>query len=1541
MAHELVLRGGLQIIPTPGSGTGDPQLTLGISTKLVGEVPAVDSSTFISKTLAAGNILVGSNANVATAVSVTGAISISSGGITTLQAGIVLNSNISASAGITYSKLNLTGSIVDADISASAAIVRTKLAAGTAYRLIVNNSSGIISELSALTAAKVLVSDANGQPIAANPSTTEINFVAGVTSAIQTQLGNRLSFSSAITPVTGDIIIYSGGAWTRLPIGTAGQVLNVIAGLPAWGSAVANGLPTGGIAGQYLNKIDGTNYNTQWSTLTLSKVTDVTATFTEVNKLSGVTTTTAQFNYLSTATSDIQTQLNSKLSLSLAQNAMWYGNGSNVAIQLSPGITGYVLTSVGGVPTWQPSITLTNTAANNELPKSNGTNIIPSGIFSTSSGNITTGVWQATVVAGLYGGTGVANSGMTITLGGNLTTSGAFATTLTVTGITTVTLPTSGTLMANPMTTVGDLIQGNTAGAPVNLASVATGNALISGGVATLNSWGKITSAHVDATVQTAGLSWILASGGTLTGANTIDQTTTAGNIVKFLTPNLGVTSIDGKGLWIQNATAAAAGAQQISGGLLWEGQGWATTPVASQSVKFMADVLPVQGAANPTGMWRLSPSINGTAYSPIMQITAGVAGSQQQLIFGLASSSTLVFDNGQATFNIATVGTGNFAYKVAGSVVGYLTSTGFVIGNSSSPQAKVHVIQPALSSSWLPALRIDPGAHTSMTAATEFKDYNFTTRTATWLAGTTATQRFAHFQGQTVAGASASATFTDLYTVYIDPSIVGSNAVVTNNWGLGVGGNVQVRLDQNAATFQAIVNNTSGTAAYAGLIISPISNLSSNFTLATYSVGYTTAGINVANTAVIASNMASGMNIGNSNFAPIKFWVSGGTTGTITSSGNWLLAAGNPGDIAKLYVLQSALSAAGGIPTIRVDGGAHTNLTASAEVLYANLNSSATVQYATGAQTILRNFLVQAPTIGFVGASTITDNATFTISGAPKAGTNTTQTNTHGLLIQAGAVTSAGSAFGLTVNAPTGGTLNYAAQTKGGSFLFAAGTTTYAPIIIPTGTNLTTSAAGALENDGTHLWFTFANSGARWQLDNQVGTFGWALAGNTLVADGIIGDVGTGGFKISLYTNNTAKQVISSKGNFTFTQDTQSVTNTFIAFNQAAHTGGEPSGIIYTGGSHTGVTTSANFTDILFNTGGTISTQFVTGNLSLRSMFQISGARLLSFVGASTITDASSVDIFGAPQAHTNATFTNVHALLIRAAATVNAGAATNSYGLTVNAQTGATSNYSAQFLGGLGIKLRQAAQSTTHTFIDIVQATHTAGAQTAFKIATGGGTGLSPGGFDIFLNTATQQFVTGAVSIMGSVAFQGPTWQFVGASTVTDAYATNLSYPQAHNNATFTNAHALLIQQRAITAGTGAATNSYGASINAATGATNNYAAQFLGGNVGIGLSAPLSGLDVAGSFGTNTRTITTSATLAATDHTVLCDSTGGVVAATLPAAAGAKGRIYVVKKIDASANNVTLATVDGGTKTITTRYSGFAVQSDGSLWYVIASF
>lgn len=99
-------------------------------------------------------------------------------------------------------------------------------------------------------------------------------------------------------------------------------------------------------------------------------------------------------------------------------------------------------------------------------------------------------------------------------------------------------------------------------------------------------------------------------------------------------------------GLILQNPTLAAAGAQQYSPGLLWEGQGWKTTSTAaSQQVDFLAQVVPVQGTTAPTANWVLSAAIAGGSYTPVWTVSsAGIitpAGSYTSLTSSGAILST------------------------------------------------------------------------------------------------------------------------------------------------------------------------------------------------------------------------------------------------------------------------------------------------------------------------------------------------------------------------------------------------------------------------------------------------------------------------------------------------------------------------------------------------------------------------------------------------------------------------------------------------------------------------------------------------------------------------------------------------------------------------------------------------------------------------------------------------------------------------------------------------------------------------------------
>lgn len=148
-------------------------------------------------------------ANASDVLEYNGSSIVSTGSLTDL----ITNTMVNSSAAIAYSKLNLATSIVNGDISGSAAIALSKLAATTVTR--------------------ALVSDGSGKIAVASTTAAEIEYVNGVTSAIQTQLDGKIA--KTLTSTTGDMI-YASGANTpaRLAVGSSGQVLKSVGGIPTW-----------------------------------------------------------------------------------------------------------------------------------------------------------------------------------------------------------------------------------------------------------------------------------------------------------------------------------------------------------------------------------------------------------------------------------------------------------------------------------------------------------------------------------------------------------------------------------------------------------------------------------------------------------------------------------------------------------------------------------------------------------------------------------------------------------------------------------------------------------------------------------------------------------------------------------------------------------------------------------------------------------------------------------------------------------------------------------------------------------------------------------------------------------------------------------------------------------------------------------------------------------------------------------------------------------------------------------------------------------
>ncbi len=91
------------------------------------------------------------------------------------------------------------------------------------------------------------------------------------------------------------------------------------------------------------------------------------------------------------------------------------------------------------------------------------------------------------------------------------------------------------------------------------------------------------------------------------------------------------------------------------------------------------------------------------------------------------------------------------------------------------------------------------------------------------------------------------------------------------------------------------------------------------------------------------------------------------------------------------------------------------------------------------------------------------------------------------------------------------------------------------------------------------------------------------------------------------------------------------------------------------------------------------------------------------------------------------------------------------------------------------------------------------------------------------------------------------------------------------------------------------------------------------------------------------TSIVTKTANYTITLSDYAVLGNATGGVFSVSLPVVATATGRIFVIKKIDSSANVVTVQAngaeiIDNSnTFSLTDQFDSITVQSDGTQWWI----
>jgi len=395
-----------------------------------------------------------------------------------------------------------------------------------------------------------------------------------------------------------------------------------------------------------------------------------------------------------------------------------------------------------------------------------------------------------------------------------------------------------------------------------------------------------------------------------------------------------------------------------------------------------------------------------------------------------------------------------------------------------------------------------------------------------------------------------------------------------------------------------------------------------------------------------------------------------------------------------------------------------------------------------------------------------------------------------------------------------------------------------------------------------------------------------WAVPAGSVSGSGVANQI-TYWSGTSTLTGNAAFTITSATGLMTVTGG-HTVT-------QTVQTGTLPvTALTLTGAAHTTITASTEWNPAYFNFGQTV--QYATGTLANSRTLRIA-AQTLSAVGASTVTEASTVWIGGSPVAGTNATISASYGLQI---APTNPGAGvTLATGLLVRAPTGGTAYCAAQFRGGgvnIGLTGNDSrAQLNIYNDNPTGVSAHMVGiwcgvGQTGRMIHGQGTNGaafyVEPTGevliagsartsgqpntllvtpaqhqtlqastdqHDIYFNFLnSKQFSTGAKSLQRDFRVTQRTYTAVASTTVTMAATVGIDGPPIKStNITLTDTTAIYIGGGSSVS---SASRAWGLYVTASTGGSFNYAAYF-GASVGINrASSLLASLDVvAGSSST----------------------------------------------------------------------------------------